>query len=525
MHSLVEAMALIAKHKTRLPQADARAARGRRHRGAPERHRPRAVSPPRAASSCRGRDPIDGRDPRRPGHLASRTPTPGCSCATGWPAPTTRTSRCCSPPAATARRAASGCAEILRRTTLRGIDLATNLRVPLRPDLTGSSPATSWAKPTTKFVVPYLTLVGLLEQEAQSIDLDYAFQQIATARAAARRGAGKARSTPRARCSSSRRRCSSGRSAQLIDEPHFLSAWLQHSSDLDLRDRRQRVVWQRNPVEVLAETYHLLQHDRPAGRRPRPTSSGTTTASCSRPRSASTRGSGTRAPTRPTSRSSTPRCAAPRPRFGFERHRVDAGARRTRSATSSGLEILGRAAADRREGRLLRPEGSGRPDHRHPRAPARRGAAGRDEEGAGAAAVTKSDEIVAAMGGMFYARRRRHLPLFVDEGRPLREGRSALHHRSHEDVQQGATPRSPARSTRSSSRATAPSCTRASPCSRSPRTRSSSWRTRSSAPSASAPTRTSTSRRWSNQQTAVCSRVGPHPRAPASARERGGPGI
>jgi len=46
----------------------------------------------------------------------------------------------------------------------------------------------------------------------------------------------------------------------LIEEPHFLSAWLsQHRRDFTVSDGR--VVWQRNPVEILAETYHLLHLD------------------------------------------------------------------------------------------------------------------------------------------------------------------------------------------------------------------------------------------------------------------------
>src|SRR5262249_56009300 len=46
----------------------------------------------------------------------------------------------------------------------------------------------------------------------------------------------------------------------LFDEPHFLSAWLsQHR--LDFVVRNDQVEWQRNPVEVLAETYRLLDMD------------------------------------------------------------------------------------------------------------------------------------------------------------------------------------------------------------------------------------------------------------------------
>ena len=51
----------------------------------------------------------------------------------------------------------------------------------------------------------------------------------------------------------------------LFEEPHFLSAWLsQHRLDFVVRDGR--VEWHRNPVEVLAETYRLLNMDAHPGR-------------------------------------------------------------------------------------------------------------------------------------------------------------------------------------------------------------------------------------------------------------------
>ncbi len=51
--------------------------------------------------------------------------------------------------------------------------------------------------------------------------------------------------------------------------------------------------------------------------------------------------------------------------------------------------------------------------------------------------ATRSDEIVAAMGGVYWDREAPTLPPFVEVGTPLREGPAALHHRSDEDVQQG----------------------------------------------------------------------------------------
>jgi len=65
-------------------------------------------------------------------------------------------------------------ATVLRSTTLRGTSLATNLEFHYG--------LVNWflgqnvmAKPTTRFVVPYLTLVGKLKEEAAKIDVVYAF--------------------------------------------------------------------------------------------------------------------------------------------------------------------------------------------------------------------------------------------------------------------------------------------------------------------------------------------------------------
>ncbi|MCI0344186.1 MAG: hypothetical protein L0221_01920, partial [Chloroflexi bacterium] len=146
--------------------------------------------------------------------------------------------------------------EILRRTTIRGMDLATNLEFHYGV-LMWFLARDPWAKPTTKFVVPYLTLVGEVAQEAHGIDLDYAFQQIARrATAAAAPDALEA-----TRQVIELKETLLERPIRLLfDEPHFLSAWLsQHRLDYVVRD--DRVEWQRNPVEVLAETYRLLEMD------------------------------------------------------------------------------------------------------------------------------------------------------------------------------------------------------------------------------------------------------------------------
>jgi biotin carboxyl carrier protein len=148
--------------------------------------------------------------------------------------------------------------EAFRRTSIRGMDLATNLEFHYGI-LTWFLARDPWAKPTTKFVVPYLTLVGELAQEAQGINLDYAFQQIARRSTAA---------APPDALEATRQVISLKETLlerpirMLFDEPHFLSAWLsQHR--LDFVVRNDRVEWRRNPVEVLAETYRLLNMDAP----------------------------------------------------------------------------------------------------------------------------------------------------------------------------------------------------------------------------------------------------------------------
>ena len=51
------------------------------------------------------------------------------------------------------------------------------------------------ARPTTRFIVPYLTAVGELKQRANNLDLDCAYKQLA--RRAGRRGGRAPRRLPR----------------------------------------------------------------------------------------------------------------------------------------------------------------------------------------------------------------------------------------------------------------------------------------------------------------------------------------
>ncbi len=146
--------------------------------------------------------------------------------------------------------------DIFRRTSLRGLDLATNHEFHYGI-LTWFLTRDPWAKPTTKFVVPYLTLVGELAREAHTIDLEHAFQLIARRATAACAPDALA---PTRQVIDLKETLLERPIGLLFDEPHFLSAWLsQHRRDFVVRGGR--VEWQRNPVEVLAETYRLLDMD------------------------------------------------------------------------------------------------------------------------------------------------------------------------------------------------------------------------------------------------------------------------
>jgi biotin carboxyl carrier protein len=151
--------------------------------------------------------------------------------------------------------------DVVRRTTLRGIDLATNLEFHYGI-LTWFLTRDPWAKPTTRFVVPYLTAVGELAEEAQALDFDFAFQQIARR---AGRGLGAEAAAATQRILELKETLLERPIGLLIEEPHYLSAWLsRHRLDVAV-DAEGRVTWRRNPIEILADTYHLLNLDRDTG--------------------------------------------------------------------------------------------------------------------------------------------------------------------------------------------------------------------------------------------------------------------
>ncbi|MFT3930732.1 MAG: biotin carboxylase N-terminal domain-containing protein [Spongiibacteraceae bacterium] len=151
-------------------------------------------------------------------------------------------------------------AEILRRTELRGKDLATNLEFHYG--------LVNWfigqninARPTTRFIVPYLTAVGKLKEVANNIDVEYAFSQIYTRLVKSAGEQGKSMSTVLDRKQSLLMRPVQ----ELFSQPHVLSGWLSINRK-NFEVDNGRIVWLVNPILVLSELYHFLHWDYEPGK-------------------------------------------------------------------------------------------------------------------------------------------------------------------------------------------------------------------------------------------------------------------
>jgi len=156
-------------------------------------------------------------------------------------------------------------ASVLRRTVLNGERLATNLEFHYG--------LVQWflaenvrAKSTTQFIVPYLTMVGLLKQQADDLDINFAYDalkkhyliktkenfegddQLSEALIAQK-------------AAFDRKRTLVLRPTQmLLDEPHYYAGWLSFNK-FNMQFDGDDVVWRVNPYEVLDQTYHYLNMD------------------------------------------------------------------------------------------------------------------------------------------------------------------------------------------------------------------------------------------------------------------------
>lgn len=151
-----------------------------------------------------------------------------------------------------------GLSEILRTTELTGKDLATNLEFHYG--------LVNWflgnninARPTTRFIVPYLTAVGLLKQKANNLDLKFAYSQVCI-KAMASVKSEDAKSALQSVLA--RKQLLLTRPLEiLIAEPHVLAGWLSLNQKNFALNAKGQIDWIENPVKVLAETYHFLNMD------------------------------------------------------------------------------------------------------------------------------------------------------------------------------------------------------------------------------------------------------------------------
>ncbi len=150
-------------------------------------------------------------------------------------------------------------AKVLGSMVLRGTDLGTNLQFHYG--------LVNWflgynvlAKPTTRFVVPYLTLVGELKEEANKIDTVYAFLQMKKvyAKRIAEQFPGDAKLAKSMSEILDRKGTLVTRPMdKLLEDPHLLSGWLSVNRK-NFRLDNGKVVWLRNPLVILEETYSYL---------------------------------------------------------------------------------------------------------------------------------------------------------------------------------------------------------------------------------------------------------------------------
>ncbi len=254
--SVVEAMALLAKHKARLPRPE----RVQREAAAVEARlnaTDQSLSPHAGGEIMSWSDPIEGevRDDqgicfKNPDtDLFMRYKLAGAYDSNIALLVTTGDDR---------RQSYERMREVLRCTVLRGPELQTNLQFHYG--------LVHWflangvdAKPTTRFVVPYLTLVGELLQEASAIDPDYAYERLCQQYLKAASG-DRAAAKATADISVMKKTLLGRPLGRVLRQPHLLSAWLSSNRE-SFEVKNRRVSWMRNPFLVLADTYYLLHMD------------------------------------------------------------------------------------------------------------------------------------------------------------------------------------------------------------------------------------------------------------------------
>ncbi|MEM1022570.1 MAG: biotin carboxylase N-terminal domain-containing protein [Myxococcota bacterium] len=150
--------------------------------------------------------------------------------------------------------------EILRVTKLRGRDLCTNLEFHYG--------LTNWlrlngvyAQATTAFVKPYLAAVAELHACCRELDFEFAAGLALKAGTAGAPGGPKGPFASRAREVVAQKKTLIERAIDhLLEEPHLLAGWLcRHRSTFE--QSGDHFEWKTNPLDVLADTYFFLNMD------------------------------------------------------------------------------------------------------------------------------------------------------------------------------------------------------------------------------------------------------------------------
>lgn len=146
-------------------------------------------------------------------------------------------------------------AETIRQTQMRGKDLATNLEFHYG--------LVNWflgqninARPTTRFIVPYLTAVGELKREASNIDLEHAWQQLSQFEIENT----DPQDTSLATTLDLKHTLLLRPIELLLSQPHLLAGWMSIHRD-SYTMINNRVSWNDNPINVLSDLYHFLNMD------------------------------------------------------------------------------------------------------------------------------------------------------------------------------------------------------------------------------------------------------------------------
>ena len=147
-------------------------------------------------------------------------------------------------------------AEILRRTRISGDNLRTNLQFQygLLSWLLGQDVQ---ARPTTDFVSAFLTATGQLKAMADNLDIARtyaAIEQVHISRTDDRETAAAISEIMNKKATLLLRVINI-----LFAEPHFLAGWLSLNRHR-FRFTEGGIIWLSNPVQVLSDLYHYLEH-------------------------------------------------------------------------------------------------------------------------------------------------------------------------------------------------------------------------------------------------------------------------